>query len=93
MRNILLFGALLAAMPATAATQPDFQPLAGRKSNASIKNGPVMRSPLAQTIDAPLVSETQAIPTRDGGIEIKCREIPNPRLPEAGKSTLPGPQQ
>ncbi len=52
-----------------------------------------MRSPLAQTIATPLVSETQAIPTADGGLEIKCREVPNPRLRDADDRNLPGPQQ
>lgn len=79
MRKTLLFGALLAALPAAAATQPDFHPLAGGKHAATAKNGPVMRSPLAQTISAPLVTEVQAVPTSDGRIQIQCREIPNPR--------------
>jgi len=93
MRSTLLLGALLTALPAAAATQPEFQPLAGGKTAATAKNGPVMRSPLAQTITAPLVSETQAIPTADGGIEIKCREVPNPRLRDADDRQLPGPRQ
>ena len=52
MRKTLLFGALLTALPAAATTQPDFFPLAGGKNAATAKNGPVMRSPLAQTIAA-----------------------------------------
>jgi hypothetical protein len=93
MRKIVLFGALLAALPATAATQAEFKPLAGGKNAATAKNGPVMRSPLAQTIAAPLVSETQVVPTADGRLEIKCREVPNPRLRDADNRNLPGPQQ
>lgn len=93
MRNFVLIGALLTTLPVAAATQPDFQPLAGGKSAATAKNGPVMRSPLAQTIAAPLVSETQAVPTADGSLEIKCREVPNPRLRDSDGRTLPGPRQ
>lgn len=93
MRKTLLFGALLTALPAAVAAQPDFRPLAGGKNAAAAKNGPVMRSPLAQTIAAPLVSETQVVPTSDGRLEIKCREVPNPRLRDADARNLPGPQR
>jgi hypothetical protein len=93
MKTTLLLGALLTALPVAAATQPEFQPLAGGKNAATAKNGPVMRSPLAQTIATPLVSETQAIPTADGGLEIKCREVPNPRLRDVDDRNLPGPQR
>lgn len=94
MKNTVLLGALLVALPAAAAaTQPDFQPLAGGKNAATAKNGPIMRSPLAQTIATPLVSETQVVPTQDGRLEIKCREVPNPRLRDADDRNLPGPRQ
>lgn len=93
MRKTLLFGALLTALPAAAATQPDFLPLAGGKNAATAKNGPVMRSPLAQTIAAPLVSEVQVVPTSDGHLEIHCREIPNPRPRHMDERSLPGPQR
>ncbi|HSX61202.1 MAG TPA: hypothetical protein VLF18_13455 [Tahibacter sp.] len=85
--------ALLTALPATAATQPEFLPLAGAKDAAHAKNGPVMRSPLAQTIPAPIVSQAQAVPTADGGIQIKCSEVPNPRLRDTDARDQAGPRQ
>ena len=92
MRKTLLFGALLTALPAAATTQPDFFPLAGGKNAETTKNGPAMRSPLAQTIAAPLVSEAQVIPTSDGRLKIQCREIPNPRPRHMDGRSQPGPQ-
>lgn len=79
-------GLALAATPA-----PTFQPLAGSKSAATANNGAVMRAP--QAMRPPLVSETRAIPRPDGSLEIKCREVPNPRLRDADDRILPGPRR
>ncbi|WP_313914366.1 hypothetical protein [Tahibacter sp.] len=52
-----------------------------------------MRSPQAQTIAAPLVSETRAVVAADGSLDIKCHEVPNPRLRDSDNRAGPGPHR
>lgn len=95
MKTIVLIATTLTVVASgiAAAATPEFHSLAGGKTAATAKGGPVMRTPQAQTIAAPLVSETQAIPNADGGIDIRCREVPNPRLRETDAQDQPGPRR
>lgn len=99
MKPIALSGAAwllaLSATPALAATPiPEFLPLTGSKyASQARSSGPVMRSAEKQTMDAPLISEVRAVPGPDGRIEIRCRELPNPRRRDADGHAGPGPQQ
>lgn len=72
---------------------PAFHRFVGAKKAATDQAGPVMRSPQAQTIAAPLVSETRAVVDADGSLDIKCREVPNPRLRDSDDHAGPGPRR
>lgn len=80
---------IVSASPPT----PAFHPFVGAKRSTTDKVGPVMRSPQAQTIAAPLVSETRAVVAADGRLDIKCREVPNPRLRDSDNRAGPGPRR
>jgi hypothetical protein len=84
----LTTGVVSASPPA-----PAFHPFVGAKKSAAAKDGPAMRSPHAQTIAAPLVSETRAVVAADGSLDIKCREVPNPRLRDSDDVAGPGPRR
>lgn len=94
MKMMVLMTTTLAAVASgiAAAAVPEFHSLAGGKTAATAKGGPVMRTPQAQTIAAPLVSQTQAVPNAAGGIDIRCREVPNPRLRDTD-ARGPGPHR
>jgi hypothetical protein len=82
----LTTGAVSANPPA-----PAFHPFVGAKK-AAAKDG-AMRSPRAQTIAAPLVSETRAVVAADGSLDIKCREVPNPRQRDSDDHAGPEPRR
>ncbi len=84
----LTTGIVSASQPA-----PAFHPFVGAKKSTTDKGRTAMRSPLAQTIAAPLVSETRAIVAADGSLDIKCREVPNPRLRDSDNHAGPGPRR
>jgi hypothetical protein len=85
-------GAVSANPPA-----PAFHPFVGAKKSATTKDGvadgAAMRSAQAQTIAAPLVSETRAVIAADGSLDIKCREVPNPRRRDSDDHAGPGPRR
>jgi len=85
---ILTTGIVSASPPA-----PAFHPFVGSKKSATAKDEPAMRTPQAQTIDAPLVSETRAVVAADGSLDIKCREVPNPRRRDSDNHVGPGPRR
>jgi len=72
---------------------PDFHPFVGAKKSAAAKDGAAMRSPQEQTITAPLVSETRAFVATDGSLDIKCREVPNPRRRDSDDHAGAGPRR
>lgn len=84
---LLATGVVSASPPA-----PTFHPFIGRKST-TVNDGPAMRTPQAQTIAAPLVSETRVVVAADGSLEIKCREVPNPRRRDSDDHVVPGPRR
>ncbi len=84
----LTTGAVSASPPA-----PAFHPFVGAKKSAATKDGAAMRSPQAQTITAPLVSETRAVIAADGSLDIQCREVPNPRRRDSDDHAGPGPRR
>lgn len=84
----LTTGAVSANPPA-----PAFHPFVGAKKSATTKDGAAMRSPQAQTITAPLVSETRAVVAADGSLDIQCREVPNPRRRDSDDGVDPGPRR
>lgn len=85
---LALTGIVSASPPA-----PAFHLFVGAKKSAPDKNGSAMRSPQAQIIAAPLVSETRAVVAADGSLDIKCQEVPNPRLRDSDSRTGPGPRR
>lgn len=92
-----MFGIRLRAMPwllalpfAALAQTPTFHPLAGSKKADATGSDRNMRK--AQTLPAPLLSETRAIPRADGGLDIRCDVIAAPRQREGQNPDLSGPQ-
>ncbi len=86
---LILSSGIVSASP----PEPAFHPYVGSKKSSHAKDEPAMRSPQAQTIDAPIVSETRAVIAADGSLDIKCREVPNPRRRDPDSRDVPGPRR
>lgn len=91
MNRLSLAGtALLLVLPAAyAAELPEFKPLAiAAHGKSALDDSGTIRRPQAHVVRAATVSEMRVIPDANGGLQLHCSNVPNPRLRAAEDRTV-----